>query len=147
MTSTITTASQFRQWVVGASACFDDPTETVCLLCFRWVDRPEAHRGEDLVCGNLVHGAMDLWLGHEPLPVPIAAGDHELGADGCVARFGAQRIAPGVWAICPSLNLPGIIHGFALLHGVPEPAPFEQAASPRPKIWTPGEIVVPGGAS
>jgi hypothetical protein len=36
-----------------------------------------------------------------------------------------ERIVPGVWALNPSLNIPGVIHVFVLLYGVPNPAPWE----------------------
>jgi hypothetical protein len=40
--------------------------------------------------------------------------------------FGARKFTGGAWALEPSLNLPGILHGFVVLTGVPDPPPWKR---------------------
>jgi hypothetical protein len=44
---------------------------------------------------------------------------------GGVGAFGLRKVCAGVWALAPSLNLPGLMHAFVVFHGVPDPAPWE----------------------
>ena len=143
MTSTIKTIVHLQEWIVGASHLYEDAADPICLMFFRWMDRPEAYRGEDLVCGNLVAGEMDLWINPSEsaaLPVPVRFGEQVIDPTGVLVSFGVERIGPGVWAMTPSLNVAGLVHGFVVLYEVPEPAPFaiETVLSATNLIWTPG---------
>ena len=42
-----------------------------------------------------------------------------------LVEFGVDRIAPGLWVLNPSLNIPGVLHAFIALYDVPNPAPWE----------------------
>lgn len=42
------------------------------------------------------------------------------------SRSGPSRSAPGIWCLSPSLNVPGLVHAFVVLYGVPDPAPFDK---------------------
>jgi hypothetical protein len=68
-----------------------------------------------------------LWLSVEDsIALPVVKGECELDMIGIVKNFGATEISTGVWALAPSLNLPGCIHGFIVLYDVPSPAPWER---------------------
>lgn len=40
-------------------------------------------------------------------------------------RWSLVKLGPGVWDVSPSVVVPGQIHAFVTLVGVPEPAPWE----------------------
>lgn len=122
------TADQVSRWCGGAAEQFGDPSVPVCQLFLRWQEVLSVPRGDDaLVCGML-DGELVLLLGPEfrPFPIPLLVGDMQLDDAGDLEAFGADRIAPGVWALTPSLNAEGAIHAFIVLYDVPEPAPFER---------------------
>lgn len=122
------TCSEVSAWCAGASAEFGDPSVPVCQLFFRWQENLMAPRRDDeLVCG-MVEGELVLLLGPEfrALPMPIELGDLRLDDAGGLEAYGAYLITAGVWALRPSLNVEETIHGFVVLHGVPDPAPWER---------------------
>lgn len=142
--STIRTQSFLNVWLAGAAAQFGDPSEPICQLLVRWEGDLPAYTGDDLVAG-MVDGriVLRLQLGDETvdLPLPIETGQSrsvQLYDDGPPFTFGAQLLASGVWTLDPSLNLPGLIHGFVVLYGVPDPAPWEDAAQ---RIIVPGLVI------
>ncbi len=146
MTSNVRTMEHLKRWLEGAERFFGTPDGATCMLFFKWVERPEnSHARElgDLVCGNLVGSVMDLWFGPEPLPIPVTLGQQRMTSDGQLRTFGVEGIAPGLWAVSPSLNIPDTLHGFVVLYDVPEPAPFvaiePEPAIAVPKIWMPGD--------
>jgi hypothetical protein len=63
--------------------------------------------------------------GFTPFALTVALGEPEMTEHG-VLTYGAERVTAGVWAITPSLNVVGVIHGFVVIHGVPDPAPWER---------------------
>jgi hypothetical protein len=115
-------------------------------LFFRWINgifplragtmERQLWLGDDeLISGVLEDGSVAIVFSPGvPLPIPIVAGKPKIGIGGDVESFGAKRIAAGLWALSPSLNIPEVIHGFIVLHGVPDPAPWERS------------IILPGGA-
>lgn len=122
------TAAEVSAWCAGAQSEFGDPSLPVCQLFFRWQANPMVPRGDDeLVCGLDADGELVLLLGPEfqPFPTPIETDEEQLEQQVGFA-FGAQRITAGVWALNPSLNAEGAIHAFIVLHGVPDPAPWER---------------------
>jgi hypothetical protein len=56
----------------------------------------------------------------------VQEGDPTLTNDGELLAFGAVQISSGVWAITPSLNVPGQLHAFVVIRDVPSPAPWER---------------------
>lgn len=127
------TFDQVAAWLRGASEEFGDPSAPVGQLFARWQeDLLEIDRrpGADVVCGigdaNLQHGEVALILGPGfALPLPLAT-EPQLNSAGELCAFGASSIAPGLWALTPSLNAEGLIHVFVVLYGVPVPAPWER---------------------
>lgn len=114
------------EWREGAALEFGDPAVPVCQLFFCWTDLFAAYQGDDLVCGTML-GQFGVRLGPgEMIPMSVVEGNPVLDMIGCVAQFGATKIADGLWSLTPSLNLPEVIHGFVVLYGVPNPAPWER---------------------
>lgn len=71
--------------------------------------------------GNLL---LDLG-GDRPLVVPVDP-DGPVVKDGKLAAFHIRKLGHGAWALSPSLNMPGILHAFIVVHGAPDPAPWER---------------------
>jgi hypothetical protein len=114
-----------REWYRGACEAFSDPSVPVCQLSFRWTDEILATQDDELACGML-DGAFVLVCGTlVPIPLPVRTGEPE-ATDDEVITYGAVRVLQGVWTIEPSLKIVGFIHGFVLVYGVPDPAPWER---------------------
>lgn len=115
------------EWCAGAAEELGDPSAAVCQLFFRWQDDLRAVDGVDLVCG-LHEGSLTILLGPKfpALPIPVEVDGPRLDERGGLACFGVEPIAPGVWALTPSLNAQGLIHAFVVLYEVPSPAPWER---------------------
>jgi hypothetical protein len=64
--------------------------------------------------------------------VPVKRSVYELNDDGSMAVFGLSQLGPGTWRVVPSVNIPGQIHAFVILCGVPDPAPWDHCVGPRP---------------
>ena len=122
------------EWCTGAEAEYGDASARVCQLFFRWVsNRPafstlaDGAGQAELTC---TADGSDLVLifgpGVKPIPVPMVTGHPQYSEDGELEKFGAEKIAPGLWAISPSLHLPRIIHAFVVLYDVPDPGPWEK---------------------
>jgi hypothetical protein len=118
------TCAELRAWIEGAAAELGDPAEAVGQAFFRWSDNWQAE-GADLSAG-MHKGELVLMLGRGAvIPIQLRAGDPELAEDGVVA-FSTTQITAGVWAVSPSLNVPGLVHVFVVLYDVPAPAPWER---------------------
>ncbi len=119
------TFAEVADWMAGAAARYSDPAEPVCQLFFRWQDNLEAYRGEELACG-VVNGELVLVLNPvlPQLPLPVQLGEPTIRDGVELEVYGAELVTTGVWSIVPSLNVEQLIHGFVVLHGVPDPAPW-----------------------
>jgi hypothetical protein len=133
----VKTIGEVDRWIEGAAAECGDPSIPICQLIVRFVNsdhRPTSSELLDLFC-FLDNGDFVLWLGPDLIfPLDISRSGPEMDGDGLKA-FGAEQITRGVWALRPSLNIPGVIHGFVILYDVPTPAPWERL------------IVLPGEAA
>jgi hypothetical protein len=95
-----------------------------------WIERNLCSRcaGEglrSLICTPTREGCA-LWISPaHPIPIPIVLGREVTDDAGDLVKFGSERVIPGVWALNPSLNVPGLIHAFVVLYDVPDPAPWE----------------------
>jgi hypothetical protein len=117
--------TELLEWCAGAAAEFGDASAPVCQMFFRWEENLIGYREDELVCG-VVDGQFCIGLGPIGLVrVDIEARGPLVDGDQLVA-FGAESVTTGVWSLAPSLNIPGRIHGFVVLHGVPDPAPWER---------------------
>ncbi len=126
----LTRISQVLEWQRGAAIEFGDPSEPVCQLFFRWIERPHEFNGDELVCG-ITDGRLFLGL-PDSILLPVVTGnptwrDYVPAVDGGrIESFGLQRIAPGVWSLMPSLNMHGLLHAFVVLFGVPDSEPWDR---------------------
>jgi hypothetical protein len=122
------TYKELVAWHLQALQTFADPAEPVCQMFFRFVRHDQAQqalRTGDLICWMDGPELMLQISSDEALPLPIKIGRCELAEDH-VQRYGSQRVTHGVYAISPSLNIQGLVHGFLVLYDVPEPTPWEQ---------------------
>jgi hypothetical protein len=122
----VRTFAEVSAWCAGAAEEFGDPSLPICQLFFRW-QGSLAGDGAELICG-MPEDALVLLLGpgFPPLPLPVQSGEPVVDQDGELLAYGAERVTASVWAITPSLNAVGLIHAFIVLHGVPDPAPWER---------------------
>jgi hypothetical protein len=56
--------------------------------------------------------------------IQIPIGPKPMETDEGMACWGVAKLAPSVWAVQPSILAEGY-HGFVILRGVPDPAPWE----------------------
>jgi len=125
------TIQEVEQWRAEFGGLDDLLSDPICHLFVRYVEpdcRPKRVDDYfDLFCfreGN----EIVLWLGAEPdliIPIVISRGGPEI-EDGRLMGFGVEAVTRGVWALNPSLNIPGVIHGFVTFYDVPVPAPWER---------------------
>jgi hypothetical protein len=128
---TIQTVENLQRWIQGCAEDLGDPSAAVCSLVFRWMTLAPLSAPADLVCG-MAEGQFVISLdGDAVWPLPIVAGDPEISEHKEIINYGAECIAKacGVWILSPSLNIPGLIHGYVTLVGVPSPAPWEKKAA------------------
>ncbi|MCL4687517.1 MAG: hypothetical protein KJ007_03005 [Burkholderiales bacterium] len=126
------TSEQLTAWCIGAHRKFGDPSVPVCQCFFEWREA-DARFAASSTPGLEAHyerafgrhdGVVVLRLWPDTtVDIPVRTGEPEVDDDGVVA-FGAEEITRGVWALRPSLNMPGLLHAFVVLYGVPDPAPW-----------------------
>jgi hypothetical protein len=126
-TSVIASREELYQFVTEAALKMGDPSRAVCQLVVRWGDGGPWLADEDTGLGagwDPETGALVLLLGDsDPLTVPVSGEEPEM-VDGALVRFQAIPLGGGVWTLNPSLNIPGVLHAFVVLTGVPDPAPW-----------------------
>jgi hypothetical protein len=110
---------EVAEWCAGARKKFSDPAIPVTQAFFRYSEDASDPSGD--LTFNGVAGKLSLWiLPGEPVLVSVA--DSIVVKHGEMQAFAADCIREGpagVWALRPSLNLPGIIHIFVVLYDVP----------------------------
>lgn len=108
-------------------------------MVVRWHPEPQSVKTGDAILGPAVGeklpgpGPVTRLLLNMPtdggkrfhLTVPTNLGGPCVGDPEKPTAFGLERIAPGVWVLNPSLLVPGVLHAFVVVVGVPEPAPWE----------------------
>lgn len=119
------TLTEIQEWCAGAEEEFGDPAEPICQIFARYVSDLSHYHGDEIVCG-MEKDELVLWLPQLPVPFSILTGKPDISRDGELMAFGAEMISSGVWALTPSLNMPGVIHAFVVLYNVPTPVPWEQ---------------------
>jgi hypothetical protein len=121
----VKTLTEIQDWCAGAEEEFGDPATPVCQIFARFVSDLSRYHGDEIVCG-MEKGELVLWLPQIPVPFSILTGKPDISRNGELMAFGAEMISLGVWALTPSLNMPGIIHAFVVLYDVPSPVPWER---------------------
>jgi hypothetical protein len=127
LTTVLTEPGELGAVMVGYTDETDgDPAEIVCLLLTPW--HPELTRMRDV---------RPTWDGGERIlsllftyanahvPVPISETLEPIIVDDVIHAYGLRKATKGVWALAPSLQIPGVVHCYLVFHGVPDPAPWE----------------------
>lgn len=104
----INNSTDLTRWCLGAAEEFGDPSIPVCQLFLKWAEALVLHRGNELSAG-MMEGDLFIMLDKRIGPVQIP-----------LDRYEFQRATAGVYAMSPSLNIPGLIHGYVVLYDVPE---------------------------
>jgi hypothetical protein len=140
----MTTRAELEGWVMTVERQLGDPAAACGLLCIPWrsgivadLTSPAAAGGE-MYAGPVSEQGDAIALTFPPkadyladeeticLPMGIGLDAPEVHPVLGVMRYQAKRVCAGVWALNPSLNVDGLIHAFVVLHGVPDPAPWER---------------------
>lgn len=124
-TSVVLDADELETFLVGTEAVLGDPSAATCLLIARWGD---AGKTDNEVLAIWDGPRREILLGLPTLGwLPISIDAKEVVIEGrALKSFHVRKVWSGVWALSPSLNLPGVFHGYLVLSGVPEPAPWER---------------------
>lgn len=137
------TIREVVDWCNGAEAQFGDPAIPVAQIFVRYVADIDSYRGEDLAFGfsamtgpnaDVAELRLRLFPGESPREWPVRGVALPVAMDGPrfaldqLLTFGVRPVAPGLWYLHPSLNIPGEIHTFVVLYDVPTPAPWDTEA-------------------
>lgn len=122
---------EVASWLDGARRRFPDPATPVTQAFFRFrsplAEDPQ-DPSEDLVFkAGPLPGEISLWILPGAPPVTVTVADSIIIDSGELQAFAIDRIHEGLWALRPSLNLPGIIHIFVILYDVPRQPPWESS--------------------
>jgi transposase len=124
----LTTNAGLFEWCDGAEAEYGDAATPVGLLLARF---QQVHRdacADLIVSWNGEHLVVNLF--NQDFPLAIDANGPRLSDDlvaSSLEAFGIESIAPGLWALTPSLLLPEVLHVFVAVYDVPSPAPWERS--------------------
>lgn len=120
------TLVDLQEWAVAVADAFGDPSAKTCQIFARFVREDDRMQGGEVLASWEPNGQMLLWLGGDGmLPLPIADDGPSIDDYGVIAAYGLENIDNGLWALVPSLNVPGVIHAFVTIYDVPHPAPWE----------------------
>ena len=122
------TLREIEQWIEGAAEELGNPSLACGQAFLRYEKDAERYRGTELVFG-VNGGSVILMFGFSgfPVEIPVSEDGPEQNEFGEAVSFGAEKIASGLWALTPSLNIPGVIHVFVTLYDVPSPAPWAKS--------------------
>lgn len=124
------TQAELLEWCGGAEREFGDPAAVIGQIFVRYQPTAYPRTGDITAVYNhrLSRLSIDLFGAENGLdsvfPVALHVDGPEFTDDSLVA-FGVSEIAPGLWSLTPSLNVPELLHVFVVLYAVPEPAPWE----------------------
>lgn len=129
MTSSVVgDAIELAEFLEAADEDLGDPALAVCLVLVRWHERtvPRAPEIGAIWDGAEVEVIIPQQQG-EPVVIPLRVEDEGPRIEGnTLVAFGARMFTGGAWALEPSLNIPGTLHAFIVLTGVPDPPPWRQ---------------------
>jgi hypothetical protein len=137
VSSVVTTQRELLDFLDQVEDVAGDPAAATCLMFVKWqravltrdgaVEDYEARWGQVETGGILLLDFVDEEQRRElPLEVSMDAPRFVRLLDGVMVRYRARKVCDGVWALDPSLNIPGMLHAYVVLHGVPDPAPWEK---------------------
>lgn len=115
---------EVREWVEQAALQYEDPAIPVCQVFARFASSPPATPTEEILCRTNGTCGVALNIIGTWMPMPIDVEGPRVNDQAELEAFGVRQIAPHLWVLEPSLNIPGLIHAFVTLYGVPEPAPW-----------------------
>lgn len=122
------TYADIMQWCDGALERFGDPSRPICQLFYRWDGNVSLPTSDDLEFhAESKELRLPIFKSRKAITLPVGTGQPVIGEDGDLVTFGLEEITEGVWKLTPSLNIPGIIHAFVVLYGVPNPAPWTRS--------------------
>jgi len=121
------TIDQVTEWRYAVAERFGDPAARTGHLFARLVPRPPdvpnyddviAFYEDDTLLISIERGAFG--------PVDVSTDGPQFDEEtGAITALGLVKISDGLWALEPSLNLPGVIHAFVTIYDVPAVAPWE----------------------
>ena len=118
------TMLEFAEWCGGAEEEFGDPTIPVGQMLLRYLPTLVGYEGEDLAASTEGSGSLIIRFAPD---LVLRFRVSENGPHGSAERldvFGLRQVAPGLWELFPSMNLPGLVYAWAVIYNVPEPAPW-----------------------
>lgn len=118
------------RWMEQAAEEFGDPSEPVTQIFCKWVEPLIDFCGQELAAG-VMDGRTYVRIGPGAhIEMRIESGHAgEIDKEG-MPRYGATPIAQGLWALSPSLYIPGMVHAFVVLYDVPIAVPWEKKIVP-----------------
>ncbi len=127
-TGIITNLEEATAWQIAVHTALGDPAQRTALLCLPWMREfpPLAGGyGASFIGHRDGRGVFEIHgFAQEAIPITFDTKGMNV-EDGELADFGIEKLDHGTWAFSPSMNVPGLIHGFVVIHGVPHPAPWE----------------------
>jgi hypothetical protein len=135
VSSVVTTQRELLDYLDRVQEATGDPAAGTCLMFVPWMPAvlTENNKPVDYVAAwDAGTGVMllDFVDGQQrrALPLEISMEPPLLRRvlEGAMVRYQARKICNGIWALNPSLNIPEMMHGYVVLHGVPDPAPWEK---------------------
>jgi hypothetical protein len=119
------TLAEVQEWCVGAEQEFGDASVPIGQVFARYTPLIPIESDEVLASWQDGKLAILLPVGWLPLEVDID-GARADQLTGNLEAFWIENICPGLWTLTPSLNIPGLIHVYIHVFGVPKSAPWEQ---------------------
>lgn len=118
------TLDELKAWCEGAERRLGDPAAACGHAFFRFAPGAALLRTQDL---TFRFDGLQLLLrvSQRTLPISVSIAPSVVMKGGAIEAFGMDKIAPGLWALNPSLNIPGRLHVFVVLYGLPSLAPWE----------------------
>jgi hypothetical protein len=130
-------ASEVREMLARDRAEGRDPANRVLHLVADWM--PEGNVAEyhgDGIVAALWGSTLAVSVGGNLFSFAAKPGPALVKDPATMAmeHWGLERLGPGVWAVQPSVVVPGAIHAYIVLRGVPEPAPFGDPPAAPPEL-------------
>jgi hypothetical protein len=119
------TINQFQEWCAGACQELGDPCLATGLIFARYLPTVENYEGPDIAAAYEAGDRLMLYFAPDAAVQVAISTEGPKGSAERLLAFGMEKIAPGLWALVPSLNLPNLVHAFVVLYDVSDPAPWE----------------------